>query len=46
MIGFLVCWRRKVNSSSASGWRGRILPTTVSFLIENAGASAAFKIRS
>ena len=41
MIGLFVCWRRKVNSSRASGRRGRILSTTVSFLMENAGASAA-----
>jgi len=34
MIGFRVCWRRNVNSSSASGRLGRILSTTVSFLME------------
>ena len=46
MIGLRVCWRRNMNSSSASGRRGRIVSTTVSFLMENAGASAALRARS
>ncbi len=46
LVGLSVCFRRNSYSSRAIGWRRLSLPTTVAFLILNAGTSSCFKIDS